>query len=469
MNIDLCRRALLSDDNSTKKHVSDEKIITDSHSNSDKKENPAAVAVEKAYKRHLMSSLCNVPLGSLNDNAEPKRMLSYGKETKPKVPFTSRVRLEDPYSHDILHALDRCQNGDMSTKRSSNNNVTKRKIPDKASRTLELEGVSDDYYLDLLSWSEDDVVAVGLENAVYLYRYMTKEIQHLTTLDGDDKVTSVSWCTMPTLSKHIAIGTSSNNVQLWDTHAVKRVRTIHGHSGRVSSLAWNQHWLTTGGSDSLILQHDVRCEQSWISTYKTHEQEVVGLKWNEDGSTLASGGNDNYLCLWDAKMSSSRRQHWVTPRLVSREHQAAVKALDWCPFHRGLLASGGGTTDRTIKLWNSNSGTLLSSTDTGSQVSSVIWSRDNRELCSSHGYPSNELILWKYGQRSDLTKMKAISGHTARVLSMVCSPDGSKVVSAGADETLRFWDMFGAPTKNHRSSFLSPTWGNMTFGMKPIR
>jgi cell division cycle protein 20 (cofactor of APC complex) len=137
---------------------------------------------------------------------------------------------------------------------------------------------------------------------------------------------------MPTLSKHIAIGTSSNNVQLWDTHAVKRVRTIHGHSGRVSSLAWNQHWLTTGGSDSLILQHDVRCERSWISTYKTHEQEVVGLKWNEDGSTLASGGNDNYLCLWDAKMSSSRRQHWVTPRLVSREHKAAVKALDWCPF-----------------------------------------------------------------------------------------------------------------------------------------
>jgi cell division cycle protein 20 (cofactor of APC complex) len=71
----------------------------------------------------------------------------------------------------------------MSTKRSSNNNVTKRKIPDNASRTLELEGVIDDYYLDLLTWSEDDVVAVGLDNAVYLYHYMTQEIQHLTTLD----------------------------------------------------------------------------------------------------------------------------------------------------------------------------------------------------------------------------------------------------------------------------------------------
>ena len=33
-----------------------------------------------------------------------------------------------------------------------------------------------------------------------------------------------------------------------------------------------------------------------------------------------------------------------------------------------LLASGGGTLDRTIKFWNTGTGSLLNSVDTGSQV-----------------------------------------------------------------------------------------------------
>ena len=36
-----------------------------------------------------------------------------------------------------------------------------------------------------------------------------------------------------------------------------------------------------------------------------------------------------------------------------------------------------------------------------------------------------------------------LQGHTARVLHMAQSPDGSTIVSAAADETLRFWKCFG--------------------------
>ena len=38
-----------------------------------------------------------------------------------------------------------------------------------------------------------------------------------------------------------------------------------------------------------------------------------------------------------------------------------------------------------------------------------------------------------------------LTGHTGRVLHMATGPDGCGVVTAGADETLRFWRPFGEP------------------------
>jgi cell division cycle 20, cofactor of APC complex len=47
-----------------------------------------------------------------------------------------------------------------------------------------------------------------------------------------------------------------------------------------------------------------------------------------------------------------------------------------------------------------------------------------------------------------MAKIKELEGHTSRVLHMAISPDGGTVVSAAADETLRFWDVFVPPGKS---------------------
>ena len=63
-------------------------------------------------------------------------------------------------------------------------------------------------------------------------------------------------------------------------------------------------------------------------------------------------------------------------------HQAAVKALAWCPFQSNLLATGGGTADRCIKFWNTSTGAMLNSIDTGSQVGTPLCQRLHLD-----GYP----------------------------------------------------------------------------------
>lgn len=65
--------------------------------------------------------------------------------------------------------------------------------------------------------------------------------------------------------------------------------------------------------------------------------------------------------------------HWNCNLLISlSSHQAAVKALAWCPWQPSLLASGGGTADRKIRFWNANTGTCISDIDTQSQVKYLL-------------------------------------------------------------------------------------------------
>ena len=82
---------------------------------------------------------------------------------------------------------------------------------------------------------------------------------------------------------------------------------------------------------------------------------------------IASGGNDNKLVIWDLKKSLE----------IARftEHTAAVKAIGWCPHTSGLIASGGGTADRHLRFFSTNSLSQVYSVDTGSQVCNLLFSK----------------------------------------------------------------------------------------------
>ena len=91
-------------------------------------------------------------------------------------------------------------------------------------------------------------------------------------------------------------------------------------------------------------------------------QEVCGTRWSAAGRLLATGANDNLCLLWDPRNPSAAIH-------TLNRHQSAVKAMSWCPWHPEVLATGGGTSDRTINFWNATTGSCLNTVDAGSQVS----------------------------------------------------------------------------------------------------
>ncbi|WIA09936.1 hypothetical protein OEZ86_000101 [Tetradesmus obliquus] len=373
-------------------------------------ENLAETSPSKQALNALLRSACNV-------SEDSSRILAF-KHKAPAPPEDHVNQMAGLYNSNLGQCAPRKQY---------------RHIPTTQDRILDAPDLVDDYYLNLLDWSSNNTIAVALGATAYLWNAADGSIEELCSLPGEgDYITSLKWAADST---HLAVGTSSARVQVWDAARCKQVKELPGHTNRVSSLAWNNAILSSGGRDSLICNFDVRLRkaEACVATLRSHEQEVCGLAWSPSGCQLASGGNDNALCIWSAGFEL---QHKIAA------HQAAVKALAWCPFQSNLLASGGGTADRCIRFWNTSTGAQLNSIDTGSQVCALQWSRHEREILSSHGYSKNQLCLWRY---PTLVKAAELTGHTARVLHMAQSPDGSSVVTAGADETLRFWKVFGEP------------------------
>ena len=262
-----------------------------------------------------------------------------------------------------------------------------RKISKIPFKVLDAPELQDDFYLNLVDWSSQNVLSVGLGACVYLWSACTSQVTKLCDLTPDgDTVTSVSWSER---GNFVAVGTHRGYVQVWDVTASKRVNVLEGHTARVGALAWNGDHLSSGSRDRMIRQRDVRTPPlASERILGSHRQEVCGLKWSPDNQYLASGGNDNKLFVWNG--SSTQPVHAFT------EHLAAVKAIAWSPHHHGLLASGGGTADRSIRFWNTLTGQAMQSVDTGSQVCNLAWSKHSSELVSTHGYSQNQILVWKY-------------------------------------------------------------------------
>ncbi|KAK4105748.1 WD40 repeat-like protein [Parathielavia hyrcaniae] len=305
----------------------------------------------------------------------------------------------------------------------------RRRIATAPERVLDAPGLIDDYYLNLLDWSSNNQVAIGLERNVYVWSADEGSVNCLLETSPDTYISSVKWSGD---GAYVGVGLGTGEVQIWDVAEGVKIRSMLGHDTRVGVMGWSKHLLSTGARSGLVFNHDVRIAEHKVAELVSHTSEVCGLEWRSDGAQLATGGNDNLVSIWDARSLA-------VPKFTKTNHKAAVKALAWCPWNMNLLATGGGSYDRHIHFWNSTSGARVNSIDTGSQVTSLRWSPHYREIVSSSGFPDNSLSIWSY---PTLVRNVEIPAHESRVLHSCLSPDGQMLATAAADESLKFWKIF---------------------------
>ncbi|OLY77912.1 WD repeat-containing protein slp1 [Smittium mucronatum] len=310
-----------------------------------------------------------------------------------------------------------------------------RRILTTPERILDAPGLVDDYYLNLLHWSADNLLAIGLDNLVYLWDANSGDVTSLCEFTSseispeENIVTSVQFTGD---GSYLAVASQNGTVSIFDPVTQKKIRTMAGRQSRVGALSWNNHIVSAGSRDGSIWHHDVRVANHKVGELYGHSGDICGLKWRPDGALLASGGNDNLVNIWDIRSS--------IPKFTKTNHTAAVKAIDWCPWQLNLLATGGGTTDKYIHFWNTTTTTRVNSIKTESQVTSLNWSSTYREIMSTHGFPNNSINVYSFFSSTQISSIN--NAHDSRILHSAISPDNQVVATVASDENLKFWRIF---------------------------
>lgn len=316
--------------------------------------------------------------------------------------------------------------------------VLKTKAP-RLLKALAAPQVLDDFYLNLMDLSSQNVCALALLNDVH---YLSSDRQSCLKRDADTDeiyVSSVKWVNA---GHHLAVGDKAGMLQIWDIERNFCQRTISSAGYRIGvSATSNDDSLVifTGSRDGGIRKLDLRVKAAQISYWQAGIDDICGLSISPDEKYIASGSNDNSVRLYDVNAGS-----YTEPLSVIKSHGAAVKGLAWHQNSHYLFTGGGGS-DRSIKMWDMNhpeAPTLLCSEKTDNQITSLQWVKNRLFSTGGLGGSSNPLAVRKVDliNRQMFTEHEVVA-HDNRILISRLSKDQTRLFTLGVDEAVKIWDI----------------------------
>jgi WD40 repeat protein len=244
----------------------------------------------------------------------------------------------------------------------------------------------------------------------------------------------------------VASGTKHVSYEIRDARSGTIIWTIAAHGASDKRIPSPKGDLVAeGGSygDACVKLFDAKTGQL-VRRLEGHPGIVYAIAFSPDGRIVASGSGDQTVKFWDAR----------TGKLLNTlfGHTRKVTSLAFSADTKTLVS---GSEDDTLKIWDVSDGRLLRSivayTPGVSGISSIALSPDGTTLIAGSG---TQVKIWDAATGKQLHTLATNESHTSgepggmqmtsccgsEVRAVAISPDGTLIVSAHDDETIKLWD-----------------------------
>ncbi|MDZ8188979.1 MAG: WD40 repeat domain-containing protein [Nostoc sp. ChiSLP02] len=226
---------------------------------------------------------------------------------------------------------------------------------------------------------------------------------------------------------------ADSTIKLWHVGALDLIDILHKHHGVVRCAAFTPdgRMLATGGDDRKILFWDLIHRQVAIAL-SLDDTAAHSLVLSQDGQTVVTGSYRK-IKVWRVSLNTGIKTFKDTePQHTLMGHSHIVRSLAISRDGK-LLVSG--SWDRTIKIWQLETGKLLHTlkghTD---RVYAIALSPDEQIIAS--GSADKTIKLW-HVETGEL--LATFTGHGNIVTALAFTASGEMLVSGSLDKTIKIW------------------------------
>lgn len=238
---------------------------------------------------------------------------------------------------------------------------------------------------------------------------------------------------------HFVSSTDESTMEIWDMETDKPKTQLKWSGSAAKSLCVppSGQYIVSSGRDRRIrfwYAHKQLTEEVSDPSQLTSSP-TTALAICPNGEFIASGLKNGEICLWNGNTG----QRIQTSQIL--KHDSRVNYLAFSNDGQKLASA---SHDKTVRLWDTKSGTLLKCFEEHSDwVKCVAFSSNGNFIASASDDYS--VLIWKVDdaelKRDKKPKShKKLTGHRGYCRSVAYSPDGSYIVSGGNDNQIIVWN-----------------------------